>query len=127
VSRKRLEALLLTACKALGYGAVNVDPERARAWGVPVGQLVQKGAPIPGSRTKARTAGYYCPRSSPLGAPAFCLMVDVGSNGDRAFYSVAVLSEDNTGHRHLGTLEAFSKAGLEAYLRGVADGAGARS
>lgn len=121
-TERELEALLLTAARLLGVGAVAVDPDRARAFGVPVGALTQAGAVIAGSQTKAPVTGYYCPRSSPLGVPRLCLLtsIDGVDEADRYCYRLVVLREDSTGHFGLGgDCELYSRREYAAHLRGI--------
>lgn len=122
---KELEALLLSAAKALDLGVVGVPVERARAWGVPVGVFVREGATIPGHSKKARTSGYYCPYSAWRPPSARCLFVDKVEHGDgRSHYGIFLLREDTTGYCAFnGQNHGFSLSEIKAYLRGVADGA----
>jgi len=117
---KELEALLLSAAKALDYGVVGVHPARARQWGVPVGVFVAAGHVIPGHSKKARTSGYYCPYSVWRPPSGQCLLV----HGELGSYRLAVLREDTTGHASFnGRIDDMSFGEIKAYLRGVADGA----
>jgi hypothetical protein len=122
---KELEALLLSAAKALDYGVVGVKPERARDWGVPVGVFCREGDRIPGHSKKARTSGYYTPYSTWRPPSGRCLYVDqVEVPSVPVFYHLVVLSEDTTGHGSLnGRHDPFTLSELKAYLRGVTDGA----
>jgi hypothetical protein len=122
---KELEALLLSAAKALDLGVVGVDEDRARAWGVPVGSFVQAGEVIPGHSKKAKTSGYYCPYSVWRPPTGECLMLDHGeSQPGKSVYQLVVLRETDTGHGHVaGRIEDRSLAEMKAYLRGLADGA----
>lgn len=125
---RELEALLLTAAKAIGYGVVGVRPERAAEWGVRVGQLVRAGEVPPGGREKATTTGYYCKRGDGQHTPGQCLAIDQHSPGDGwTRYSLIVLREDSTGHYGFaGATCVRSRAEMVAYLRGIADGWSAR-
>jgi hypothetical protein len=107
---KELEALLLSAAKALDYGVVGVKAERARDWGVPLGVFVREGATIPGHSKKARTSGYYTPYSAWRPPSGRCLYVDqVEVPSVAVHYHLVVLTEDTTGHGSLnGRHEAFS-------------------
>ncbi len=58
---KELEALLLSAAKALDYGVVGVNPARAREWGVPVGVFVAAGHVIPGQLEESAHGGLLLP------------------------------------------------------------------
>lgn len=123
---KELEALLLTAAKAIGYGvSANVDSKRAKEWGVPVAGFIRDGEPMPGTTRRAKAAGYYChvgfrPKHG------CSLALDQYSPGDGwTRYSLAVLGEDSTGHSGFsGRCASLTLAEMKAYLRGVADGAG---
>ena len=120
---KELEALLLRAAKAMRLGVVGVDPKRAHEFGVPVGTLVREGETIQGGSKKAKTTGYYCPRSSPLGAPKECLAIQANSPGDGwTRYQVIRLRETSTGHWTLqwGVLRLGE---CKEYLRGLEQGA----
>ena len=123
---KELEALILSAAKALGIGVVGVNPERARDFGVPVGTFVKKGSLIPGSRTTAKTGGYYCYRQRGKKPPKKMLLVDSDDfpgYGHR-YYAIAVLVEANAAHWSFsGQHRGFSLSEMKAYLRGVADSA----
>jgi hypothetical protein len=122
---KELEALLLSAAKALDLGVVGVNPERACDWGVPMGVLVLEGQTIPGHSKKARTAGYYTPYSAWRPPSGKCLFVDHVEHGDgKSHYQIFLLSEDTTGYGAFnGRHDGFSLSEMKAYLRGVADGA----
>lgn len=117
---KELEAMLLRAAKAMRLGVVGVDPARAHDFGVPVGQLVQAGQTIPGSNKKAKCAGYYCPRSNPLGVPAACLVLHVHTPDPRKgrWYQVATLDETSTGMPTLSE-NGLSLQEVNQFLRGL--------
>lgn len=105
---------------------MGVNEKRAHEWGVPVGKLVMKGELIPGSSTRAKLTGYYCPRSVWRPPSGECLMVDNSGHtgGPAAHYSLHVLRETGTGESGFaGRLGSFSLSGMKAYLCGVADGA----
>ena len=122
---KELEALLLSAAKALGLGVVGVDAERARDFDVPLGTFVKCGNQIPGGLALARTSGYYCYRG--LSTPRACLFVHEVPHGDgRRHFGIYVLDESSTGYGgFVGQSRAFSLLEIKAYLRGVADGVSA--
>jgi hypothetical protein len=122
---KELEALVLTAAKALDMGIVGVNEARAHEWGVPVGKFVRAGEVLPGHSRRAKTTGYYCPYSVWRPPSGECLFVDHVEHGDgKSHYRLAVLREADTGHGSFGGRNAgFSLKELKAYLRGVEDGA----
>lgn len=122
---KELEALLLSAAKAIDYGVVGVSEKRAHAWGVPVGKLVRKGEVIPGHSKKAKVTGYYCPYSVPRPESGLCLMVHDGgfAGGPAAHYELRVLREDSTGESGFrGRPISLTLREMKAYLRGIDDG-----
>lgn len=121
---QELEALLLSAAKAVGYGAVGVSKARAAEWGVRVGELVRAGEVPPGGHKPATTTGYYCRRDDGQPTPSRCLAIDANSPGDGwTRYSLAVLCEESTGHYGFaGATCVHNRAEMVAYLRGIADG-----
>lgn len=120
---KELEALALSAAKALDLGIVGVNAKRAKQWGVPLGRACSKGDDLPGHSKKASAAGYYCPYSVWRPPSGKCLYIDHVGHGDgKSHYRIALLSEDSTGHgTFAGQNNGFSLAEIKAYLRGVAD------
>lgn len=121
---RELEALLLTAAKATGYGVVGVNTARAAEWGVRVGTLVRAGETPPGGRKPATTTGYYCRRGDGQPTPEACLALDANSPGDGwTRYSLIVLREDSTGqYGFAGSTCVRNSAEMKSYLRGIADG-----
>ncbi len=117
---KELEALLLTACKTLGMGAVGVRGERAENWGVPVARFVRAGERVhPQCSEVAETSGYYLPsRGESLGLEAD----NPGDGWTR--YSLFVYGPDTTGVRHFrGHSGVLDLKGMKTLLRGIALGA----
>ena len=124
--RKELEALLLSAAKAIGYGVVGVDPIRAADWGVRAGVLVQAGEVPPGGRKPVSVAGYHCKTGDGQPTPTRCLTLDINGVG-RLNYSLAELRPETTAHYSFnGSTCIRSLSEMKAYLRGIIDGATVR-
>lgn len=125
ITKKFVEAQVLRVAKALGMGVVGIDAKRAAEFGVPVATFVRKGELIPGCRSYADTAGYYAPRSNPLGVPKRHLTIDAHSPGDGwTRYRLAELGEPNTAHYDFsGYSMSCTLAEFSAYLRGIECGA----
>ena len=123
--RKELEALLLSAAKAIGYGVVGVDHARAAEFGVRVGVLVREGELPPGGRKAVKLTGYYCKTGDGQPTPERCLVIDANRPGDGwTRYTLAELRQDSTGHYSFGgsaCLRNYSE--MCNYLRGIIDGA----
>ncbi len=118
---KELEALLLTACKTLGMGAVGVSESRAEEWGVPVAKYVRAGELIHLQRhSLAETSGYYIPHRD-----GQSLGVEANSPGDGwTRYSLFVYGPDTTGVKHFrGHAEVHDLKSIKTLLRGIALGA----
>ncbi len=123
---KELEALLISAAKAMSFGVAGVDERRAMQWSVPSGKLVRKGQVIPGHSKKAKVTGYYCPYSVWRPPSGECLAIDNNGHagGPAARYMLIVLSEYGTGTCGFGgRYDRMTLSEMKAYLRGVADGA----
>lgn len=115
---KELEALLMLAAKATGRGVYGVNPERAKEYGVEVGQLGRKGQTLPGWFLPCETTGYFTPHGKP------CLVIDASSPGDGwTRYSLAELRPESTGHYGVGYSGVMTLAEIKLYLRGMAEGA----
>lgn len=118
---KELEALLMTAAKAVGMGVVGCDEKRAEDWGVPVARFARKGELLPGYAAPCESSGYYIPSGGES------LGIESNNPGDGwTRYSLFVYGPATTGVRHFqGCSGVYRLSEMKTLLRGIYYGASA--